>query len=364
MLRFVALSCLLLSVRLQAQPQRISAGIIIGHRFPLRGSLPRRVQASDDRGRADSSLQLGYITLALKPTAVQQASLERLLEEQQDHSSANYHRWLTPEQFGDRFGVSGRDLAKVTAWIQSEGFHVESIARARNWVAFSGPAPIAERAFGTEIHRYALQGEQHYSNATELSIPEALADIVSGVRGLDDFSRTPAPAVPEDIDSKFVTSSVTMQLAPYDWTTFYNVKPLYSNGIDGTGQRLAILGTSHFPQAFLDSFRSMFGLPPSQIEMHLVGPDPGITGSESEAALDLEWSGAIAPSATLVYVYATNFNDAAQAAIDQNLATVMSQSFGTCEPLGALGESRHGPAGQRAGHHLGGIVRRFGRRRL
>jgi subtilase family serine protease len=266
----------------------------------------------------------------MKPAAGQQAMLERLLDEQQDRSSPNYHRWLTSEQFGDRFGLNGSDLAKVAAWIQSQGFRIESVARARNWVAFSGSAQMAERAFGAEIHRYAA-GEEHYSNATELSIPEALADIVSGVRGLDDFWRRPAAVVPE------YTAGGVNQLAPDDWATIYDVKPLYNSGIDGTGQRLAILGTSDFPQSFVNSFRSMFGLPPSQIEMHLIGPDPGVTTSQGEASLDLEWSGAIARNATIVYVYATNFNDAAQAAIDQNLATVMSQSFGSCEPTATLG---------------------------
>jgi uncharacterized protein (TIGR03437 family) len=90
-------------------------------------------------------------------------------------------------------------------------------------------------------------------------------------------------------------------------------------------------------QAYIDSFRSRFGLAPSRIEQHLVGPDPGVTNAGTEAALDLEWSGAIARNATIVYIYAGNFNDAAQAAIDRNLAPVISESFGTCEPLGGVG---------------------------
>src|ERR1700691_3720098 len=86
-------------------------------------------------------------------------------------------------------------------------------------------------------------------------------------RLLDDFSRKPDKVVPE-----YTPGNGVNQLAPDDWTTIYDVKPLYNSGIDGTGQRLAILGTSDFPQSYVDSFRSMFGLPPSQIEMHLIGP--------------------------------------------------------------------------------------------
>jgi uncharacterized protein (TIGR03437 family) len=342
MIRLTPWSCFLLSLPLLAQPSRITREINDTHRVTLRGSLPARVQAADDRGRAESSLQLGYVVLTLKPTAGQQADLEHLLDEQQNRTSPNYHRWLTPEQFGDRFGLNAGDIFKVTAWIQSQGFHIETVAHARNWVAFSGSAGTAERAFGTEIHHYTARGEDHYSNSTELSIPEALADVVSGVRGLDDFSDRPLPAARTRGDSTTITPEYTLnsgasQLAPEDWATIYNVKPLYNAGIDGTGQRLAIVGTSAFTQSFVDSFRTMFGLPQSKIEMHLVGPDPGFTSSQNEAALDLEWSGAIAPKATIVYVYATNFINASQAVVDQNLATVMSESFGVCEPTSAQG---------------------------
>lgn len=326
-----ACSCVLFSMPAAAQPDRITKTVDDGQRVKLAENVDPRARPQDDQGRADPMSALRYVTLALKPTGAQQSALERLLEEQQDRSSANFHRWLTPEQFGDRFGVSARDLARVRAWIESQGFHVEDVARARNWVAFSGTVATAETAFRTEIHRYSTKGERHFANATELSIPAALGDVVRGVRGLDDFWRRDR-ALPE-----YTLPSGVIELAPDDWTTIYDVKPLYAAGIDGTGQRLAILGTSDFPQSFMDSFRSMFGLPPSQIEMHLVGPDPGVTSSESEAALDLEWSGAIARNAQLVYVYATNFNDAAQAAIDQDLATVMSQSFGTCEPSAVVG---------------------------
>jgi uncharacterized protein (TIGR03437 family) len=332
MIHVTASFCLLLPLPLLAQPDRITTEINGSERVSLTGSLHPRARLEADQGRVDPSFKLGYMTITMKPSAVQQAALETLLEQQQDRSSPGFHRWLTPEQFGDRFGVSNSDLAKVTAWIESQGLHIESLARARNWVAFSGSAGTAERAFGTQIHRYSANGEQYFANATELSIPEALADIVSGVRGLNDFWRKPQAVVPG-----YTTGGGVNQLAPDDWATIYDVKPLYSSGIDGTGQRLAILGGSDFPQSYVDTFRKMFGLPPSQIEMHLIGPDPGITSSESEAALDLEWSGAIAPNATIVYVYASNFNDAAQGAIDQNLASVMSESLGTCEPEGAMG---------------------------
>jgi len=289
-------------------------------------------QVKYDQGPVDPSLKLGYITLVMEPSESQQAALEKLLEEQQNPSSPNYHRWLTPEEFGDRFGLNRSDYAEVVSWLESQGFHVENRARARNWVAFSGSAQQVASAFHTEIHRFLVGGESHFANVASAQIPKALNKLVSGVRGLDDFLKSPASAGPE-----YTSSTGANSLAPDDWATIYDVSPLYGMGIDGSGQRLAIIGRSDMNQSYVDSFRSRFGLPPTTIEQHLIGPDPGVTNASGEAALDLEWSGAVARKATIVYVYANIFNDAAQGAIDQNLAPVMSQSFGTCELEAAAG---------------------------
>ena len=325
------LTVLIPSIALLAQPNRISGRIDNTSRVALSGSVHPKAQPQYDQGPVDPSLRIGYITLMLTPSAAQQATLEQLLEEQQDRSSPDYHRWLRPEQFGDQFGLNQSDYARVVSWIESQGLHVEDQARARNWVAFSGSASQVANAFQTEIHRYLVNGEKHFANATALRIPAAFDDVVTGVRGLNDFWKRPSPK-PE-----FTASSGTHQLAPDDWATIYDVMPLYNMGIDGTGQRLVILGRSDMNQSYVDTFRSMFGLAPSQIEMHLIGPDPGVTNAAGEAALDVEWSGAIARNATIVYVYSNNFFDAAQAAVDQNLAPVMSLSFGTCEPEGVAG---------------------------
>jgi subtilase family serine protease len=261
------------SSALLAQPNRIGARIDDTRRVVLSGSLHSRAQPPSDLGPVEPSVKIGYITLMLKPSASQQSTLEQLLQEQQDRSSPNYHRWLTPDHFGDRFGLSQSDYAAVVSWVESKGLHVDDQARARNWVAFSGTASQVSNAFQTEIHRYLVNGETHFANATALRIPSALDNVVSGVRGLNDFWQRPGPK-PE-----FTTSSGTHQLAPDDWATIYDVTPLYNMGIDGTGQRLVILGRSDTNQAYVDAFRSMFGLPPSQIEMHLIGPDPGVTNA-------------------------------------------------------------------------------------
>src|ERR1017187_7309860 len=331
LVRFAVCACIL-AVSAAAQQSRITEPIDDTARVILPGSVRSKARLSDDQGPADPSLQIPFITLSMKPSAAQQADLDRLLEEQRDRSSSKYHQWLRPEQFGDRFGLTSGDYAAVTAWLESHGLHMEYVARARNWVAFSGAAHDVERAFHTQIHRYLVDGQAHFANSTAVSIPAALAGIASGIRGLDDFWRVAPAPFPDN-----TTASGVNQLAPDDWATIYDVSPLYAMGIDGTGQRIGILGGSDMDQSYINTFRSQFGLPPTTVEQHLVGPDPGITASANEAALDVEWSGAIARRATIVYIYSANFNTAAQGAVDQNLATVLSESLSSCEPEAAAG---------------------------
>src|SRR5439155_25381691 len=108
-----------------------------------------------DQGALDPSVTAQGMTLVLKQSPEQQAALQQLLAEQQDLSSTNYHQWLTPEQYADRFGLSQNDLDKINAWLQSEGFNVTHVARGHNWISFSGNAAQVRNSLGAELHRYS-----------------------------------------------------------------------------------------------------------------------------------------------------------------------------------------------------------------
>jgi uncharacterized protein (TIGR03437 family) len=299
----------------------------------LKGSVhPKAIQAND-RGLADPASKIGYVTIVFQRTPEQQAALNALLQDQQNPASPNFHRWLTPEQFGERFGASTADIAKVSDWLKSQGLNIETTARGRDWIACSGTVAQFQRAFRTEIHRYRVDDEDHIANSTELSVPGEMSGLIQIVRGLNDFNPKPAGRLKE-VHADYTNSSGFHYLAPDDWAAIYNVSKLYSLGYNGTGQRLLILGRSNFLASDIAQFRTLFGLPPSTVEMHLVGAEPGLTSSQSEATLDLEWSGAIARGATIVYDYASNLYDALQDAIDNARAPVISMSFGGCETGG------------------------------
>ena len=132
--------CLAASVLSAQQQDRLTAQIDARRTVVVRGSIPPQAQARFDRGAVDPAFVLGNVMLMLNPSHAQQAALEQLLQEQQDPASPNYHNWLTPEQYAERFGASAADIEKIAAWLRSEGFTVTATARGRDYVAFSGTA--------------------------------------------------------------------------------------------------------------------------------------------------------------------------------------------------------------------------------
>jgi len=114
--------------------------------------------------------------------------------------------------------------------------------------------------------------------------------------------------------------------------------PLYNAGYEGAGQTLVIVGQSDITLSDITGFRTATGLPAIQLQQILVPgvTDPGHSSAETEADLDIEWSGAVARNARIVYVYAPDVFAAAQYSLSPPLGqaipgTVVNMSFGGCE---------------------------------
>ena len=331
-----------------AAHNRIAAALDLVASTRLPGSLHPWARPELDQGRVDGGAQVEGVSLFFRPSPEQQASLEALLLAQQDPASPDYRRWITPEQYAERFGLTLNDFSRVKDWLRAQGFGAIELSRNRLRVSFAGTVHQIEAAFRTEIHLFAAGGAMHFANATELSVPPALADLVSGVRNLDDFRPRSHHLGPDSIPAwPDFTSSISGNhfLAPDDFATIYDLKPLYAAGLDGSGESIAVVGQSAISLSDIDAFRTASGLAVKEPELVLV-PGLGTSAVSSadveEADLDLEWSGAVAKNALIVYVYTgnnTSYNafDALQYAIDQNLAPVISVSYGNCES--ALGAS-------------------------
>jgi len=333
--RLFFVAFLLSTAALEAQPlrapDRIRGRIDDARRIVLSGSRHPKLTPDRDLGAVSPSEPLNGLTLHVKLTAAQQAELDRLLADQQDPASPRNHVWLTPEEYADRFGLSAADFEQTASWLASQGLTIDYKARSRTWIGFSGDAQHVQAAFGTQIHRYQFDGAAHYANSSEVTIPEALEPVVLAIGGLDDDKPKPFSKI-----RPLVTGGDNSHaLAPGDLAAIYNIAPLYAKGITGAGQKIAIPGQSGLSLSDVQSFRSAFGLSRNDPQTVLVPgyPDPGTSDPNNlgEALLDVEYSGAIAPAATIVYVYSPNALLSLLYIIDQDLAPVVSYSYGGCE---------------------------------
>jgi Pro-kumamolisin, activation domain/Bacterial Ig-like domain (group 3) len=336
----------------------------------LKGNTHPLARPEFDLGTAPATLPMERMLLVLKRPPERQAALKKLLDDQQDKRSPNYHRWLTPEEFGKQFGPSDSDMQTISGWLQSHGFQVGS-TKGRTVLEFSGSASQVQEAFHTPIHRYAARDELHWANASDPQIPTALTPAVAGVLTLHNFIKKPALHFSgERVAAKLVAGKKKPQvtfppqngqpavhaLAPQDYATIYNINPLYNyyinpmySGINGYGIAIAVVGRSNlysssqnifFQPTDIMDFGSVFnlGLGP-YFNVYVNGPDPGDLGGgeEAEATLDSTWSAAIAPGAgvTLVVSATTNTTDGIDLSeayiIESNSADVMTESFSSCE---------------------------------
>jgi len=336
---------LTLGLTLNAFPQtkaldRITQAIDDRETVVLEGNVHNQLKGALDQGRMDGGARLDGVALVFKRTVAQDAAMEKLLKEQQDPSSANYHQWLTPEQYADRFGLSATDVAAVTAWLQGQGFTVERVARNRSRVFFTGTVSPIETVFRTEMHHYVVRGEQHFANAIEPSVPAALSGVVLGFDHLDDF-RPKARVKSHTVSAEQIKSHYLLNgehnLAPADFVKIYDIPSTPT----GSNQSIVVVGQSNIILTDLDAFRTAFSLPArttSNFQETLV-PSTGTgvvlsAGDSAESSLDLEWAAGVATGAKVLFFQAGSTGSAFDAityAIEQKSAPIISTSYGLCE---------------------------------
>jgi subtilase family serine protease len=296
-----------------------------------------------DLGPSDPDMPLERMILSLKLRPGADERLEKFLAEQQDPASPAFHHWLTPEEFGERFGATGQDLSTALDWLVGNGFRIDAVARGHAWIHFSGTARQVSEAFRTEVHDYFVDGEVHHANTTDISIPRRLERLARGIVSLHDFrarsGQNPSTPNRSRVSPQFTTADGTHLLAPGDFWTIYNVAPLISAGSTGQGVTIAVAGRTDIDLNDVRQFRQTFGLPVKDPAMIHNGASPGNLGGdeELEADIDVEWAGAIAPEASVQFVVSasTAASDgvilSAGQVIDNNSADILSDSFILCE---------------------------------
>jgi hypothetical protein len=343
----------------------------------------------NDRGQLPADLPLQHLTIALKRTAEREQAFQQLLADQQDPASPDYHHWLTPIQIGEQFGASQQDIDAVSAWLSAQGLHTDGIANSRTRITFSGTAGAVANALATSMHYYQTGGEIRIANAGDAQIPAALANAVQSIHGLyaskhrpqnrmvsrslstlntrplDTSSGTGVLNRPEDT---YCPSGGSCQhtIFPADFAKIYDMNSLAAQGITGDGQTIAIVGKARVYSADLTNFQKLTGVTfaaPTVI-VPPQGSDPGnpattctpsnpdtcdnpsdAVGNQSEATLDVERAGSVAPGASIDLIISADINSASGSLLDDGTdiatnyaidtspvpARILNISFGVCE---------------------------------
>jgi len=332
----------------------------------LQGNTRPEANAVNDRGAVADDLTMDHMMLQLQRSPEQEAALEKLIDEMQTKGSSNYHRWMTAPQFAENFGVAKEDVAKITSWLASQGFHVN--VAYPTLIDFSGTAGQVHGAFRTSIHNLDVNGVQHIANMSDPQIPAALAPAVVGIVSLNDFRPHPMHRMHKDYT--FTSGGDTFQaVVPGDLATIYNLNPLFTAGTSGQGQTVVVIeDTNLFSNSDWTTFRSTFGLSTftsgSLTTVHPAPPsgsnnctNPGTNGDDGEAILDAEYASAAAPSAAIEVASCedtrTTFGGliAVQNLINESTTppAIMSISYGECEAEnGATANAAYNSAYQQA----------------
>jgi len=383
----------------------------------LKGNTHPAATAKNDQGPVSPTLPMTDLILVLSRDPVQQAAFDKFVANLYEPGSPDFHHWLAPQQVGTDFGPSETDIATITSWLTGHGFSVSEVSNDRLSIRFNGTAALVQSAFHTEIHNLTVKGVAHIGNMSDPQIPAALASVVVGVKSLHNFFPRPAhhlgSAVQRDSATgawKRLTAPVTARpdlnpasarpavpvapgqmaradaaprpefgisvggtypyldedVGPYDFATIYNVLPLWnaSTPIDGTGQTIAIAGTSDIevgqtePGASgandIATFRTFFGLPTgnaANTPIRISGNSQPLTvcsGGVAESlcsiddlienTLDVEWSGSVAKNAQIVLVASypasatdDNLYDSESYIVNNLTAHIMNVSYGECE---------------------------------
>src|SRR5271165_892892 len=293
-------------------PSRHSVPLIVepideSNRIVLPGNTRPEVRRPEfDRGAVNDSFPLNGMQLQLRRSPEREQAAEDLADDLERAGSPRFHKWLTAEQYAEQFGVAPEDIAKISDWLRSHGFTVHA-SPSRMTIDFSGTGGQVRETFGTEIHALEVKGEGHIANVRNPSIPAALAPAIEGIVSLNDFF--PHPMTVPKAQYTFSSDGVTRNaLVPADLAKIYDFNPLFSLGITGQGQTIALIEDSdaYSPNDW-QTFRQTFGLDAypggSFTTVHPGGcTDPGATGNDYEAILDAEWASAAAPSAGLLLV--------------------------------------------------------------
>jgi subtilase family serine protease len=281
------------------------------------------------------TMRIGF-ALAHPDPAGEDALLGRLF----DPSSPDYHRFLDPAEYAERFGVSPATQAAVRAWLAAGGLHVDRVTAAGDYFLASGTAARVQALLKTTLGRYSIGGLDFIANAVAPSVPRSLP--IFAVLGLDGSRRHHTMGLK--------ASPNTGAIAPEELRSIYE-QPEWATG---QGVSVAILGNGATDSAIADlhAFDEEHGLRPLPVDVVHVPADGDFsdTSGNVEWNIDMQAIHGMAPDLEREVLYFapsladSELNAALGAWVnDPNGPPIMNASLGECEQIPVVNSILNNP---------------------
>ncbi|MBS0448367.1 MAG: S8/S53 family peptidase [Proteobacteria bacterium] len=340
-------------MKLKATYAALAGALLLSPVFcstPVLAAQLARPAAAVDQGKAPLDESKDVLVSLKLPD---RAALEAFVASTVDPSSANYHKFLTTEQFKARFGRTDAEVARVRSLLESHGLTVSKVYENNLVIAVRGTNAQLAKLFATEIHTYTENGETYQKPASKATVPAAVADLVQHVAGLSTrplyhsyLKSMPTAGVPIGIAlanrnrpaNAMPQPGIPGQYTVTDVANMYNLTPVYKRGFDGTGQTLGIMTFASFKTSDVSAYWAGVGLSSDTSRITTVNTVPGShisSNGADETTLDVEQSGGLASGAKVIVYEAPNTSAGEVAlytgAITANHADTLSVSWGLPE---------------------------------
>src|SRR6266852_7752108 len=364
--------------------------------YSLTGNTPGFIKKATDLGSADPTT---VISVTVWLTLRNEAQLDQLLRQQNQKGSPNCHKWITQDSFNAAFSPTAQEVKSVQNFLTAHGLSVLAVAENNFYVKVQGSIGDIEKAFHVNIHNYNWNGQTYRSNTGDPNINDASGAHVAAISGMDDLGFQPNVVLPTDAEgqtfpmravgscpsgfffegqcfrgvqtqaftnpSAGVTATYTGNrygaditnntlghfppcgYQPSEMQTAYGLKPLYGQGLDGTGETVVIVDAYGSDTIAQDAeiFSQLYGLPDITPQNFSVVRAPGLQnnpkgvqrGWDVETTLDVEWAHAMAPGANIALVVATDrasLDEAINYAVVHHLGNTISNSWSSIEGFG------------------------------
>ena len=249
-----------------------------------------------------------------------------------DPTDPDYRQYLSAAAFGARFGLPASDVATVTRWFVGQGFQLVDQPANRSYVELSGTVAQVGSTFGVGlVDRLDAGGSAYHTPLGSPRIPAQLRRFVTGIGGLDASpARRPKP--------RFGPAN---GLHPADLAKAYGISALRAQGLDGTGQSIAVVSFDTFDPRDIAAFDKATGISGPAIQSVRMAGAPKTPGDgQDEVSLDLETIRAIAPKAQIYNYEAAQsapWSDIINRIVEDGRVQVVSISWGRCEPVAQPG---------------------------